>query len=629
MKWVKASTVTAVIAIGWVIYQVYIFLYPQVPLIQRPIHVVFALALTFLAIPLTKGDFGKKLRWMDWVFAAFAGCIGLYFVLDSDRLLNRMAYIDPVLTRDSILCLIFTGFLLEGTRRTAGISLFYVLAFFIVYAFLGSWFPGWLQFKGMNFEQFTDIMFLSDNGIFGIPAGVSVDFIFYFILFGALFAASGGGQFFTDMGLKVTGRTKGGAAKASVVSSALFGMVSGSAVANVSVDGIFTIPLMKKSGYSGADAAGIEAATSTGGQLMPPVMGAGAFIMAQILGVPYFDVAKAAALPAIAFFLSLFLIIDFNARRTGIGNLTKEESLMKISVLPRLHLLLPVLLLIYFIAGDYSVSWAVIWAIVAVVFVSLFRKDTRLTPARFISGCVDGAQQAASVAVPIAAIGIIIGVTIQSGLAMKFSTMLMDITGGSTLLIYLMIISGLIVLGMGLPTVAAYLMGAIFFVPPLVNLGISLLAAHLFVFYYSILSMVTPPVALAAYAAAGLANASVSRTGWSAFRLSWVCFLIPLVFIYDEGILLKGSLTGILIASSTTVMGTVAWAAVLSGYFMGALKWPEKILFLLASLGLIAPTVAATWVPALILFILLIGWRVYRYRLSTGHGHHVYNEPIP
>ncbi len=226
---------------------------------------------------------------------------------------------------------------------------------------------------------------------------------------------------------------------------------------------------MKKSGYSGAEAGGIEAITSTGGQLMPPVMGAGAFIMAEILGVPYFDIAKAAALPAVAFYLSLFLIIDFKARRTGIGTLSAEEALIKVRVLPRLYLLLPVMMLIYFIANDYSVTWAIVWTIVALVVVSLFRKETRLTPSRFIEGCLDGVKQVTGVAVPIAAIGIIIGVTVQSGLAMKFSSMLMDITGGNPILTYLMVILGCIVLGMGLPTVAAYMIGAILFVPPLVG----------------------------------------------------------------------------------------------------------------------------------------------------------------
>ena len=602
------------LSLGWLFFQFYIIFYPQIPLIQKPVHVAFALAFCFWAFPFSKGGLGKKLRGLDGVCVLLSCLMGAYFVLDSDRILNRMTFIDDVLLRDYIGCILLTLMLLEGTRRTTGNSLVYVLVFFLVYAFFGPWFPGWLKFKGMNLSQFTDVLFLSDNGIFGIPTAVSVDYLFYFVLFGSLFGASGGGQLFTDLGLKVVSKTKGGAAKASVISSALFGMISGSAVANVTVDGIFTIPLMKKSGYSGAEAGGIEAITSTGGQLMPPVMGAGAFIMAEILGVPYFDIAKAAALPAVAFYLSLFLIIDFKARRTGIGTLSAEEALIKVRVLPRLYLLLPVMMLIYFIANDYSVTWAIVWTIVALVVVSLFRRETRLTPSRFIEGCLDGVKQVTGVAVPIAAIGIIIGVTVQSGLAMKFSSMLMDITGGNPILTYLMVILGCIVLGMGLPTVAAYMIGAILFVPPLVGFGLTPLAAHLFVFYYSILSMVTPPVALAAYAAAGLANESVSKTGWAAFRLSLVCFLIPFVFIYDQGMLMKGPLDGILIASFTTIFGIVAWAAFMAGYFMGPITVLERFLFLLASLGLIAPTVAGVWIPSIIFFFLLAGWRFLKAR---------------
>jgi TRAP transporter 4TM/12TM fusion protein len=603
------------LSLGWLIFQFYIIFYPQIPLIQKPVHVAFALAFCFMAFPFSKGILGKKLRPLDWVFVILSCLMGIYFILDSNRILNRMTFIDDVLLRDYIGCILLTMMLLEGTRRTTGNGLVYVLIFFVLYAIFGPWFPGWLKFKGMDLSQFTEVLFLSDNGIFGIPTGVSVDYLFYFVLFGSLFGASGGGQLFTDLGLKVTSKTKGGAAKASVISSALFGMISGSAVANVAVDGIFTIPLMKKSGYSAAEAGGIEAITSTGGQLMPPVMGAGAFIMAEILGFPISMWPKPARSLILLSFL--FLIIDFRARRTGIGTLPEEEARIKISVLPRLYLLLPVILLIYFIANDYSVTWAIVWTIVALIVVSLFRKETRLTPSRFIGGCLDGVKQVTGVAVPIASIGIIIGVTVQSGLAMKFSSMLMDITGGNIILTYFMVILGCIVLGMGLPTVAAYMIGAILFVPPLINFGLTPLAAHLFVFYYSILSMVTPPVALAAYAAAGLANESVSKTGWAAFRLSLVCFLIPFVFIYDPGMLLKGPLDGILIASLTTVLGIVAWAAFMARYFMGPLNILERFVFLFVSLGLIAPTVAGVWIPSLVFFFLLIGWRFFKTRKSA------------
>ena len=610
-EWLKVSTF---LGIGWVIFQFYIIFYPQIPLIQRPIHIAFALAISFLAIPLSEGSLQKKLKLVDWTMVLLACLIGLYFILDSDRILNRIIYIDDVLVVDYIASLIFIALMLEGTRRTTGMALVYVLAFFLLYAFLGPFFPGWFEFKGMNLGQITEVLFLSDNGIFGIPAGVSVDYVFYFILFGSLFAASGGGKLFTDLGLSVTSKTKGGAAKASVISSALFGTISGSAVANVTIDGIFTIPLMKKSGYSAAEAGGVEAITSTGGQLMPPVMGAGAFVMAEMLGLPYFEVAKAAALPAVAFYLALFFIIDFKARRTGIGNLTEEEAQIKVRVLPRLYMLAPVVLLVYFIANDYSVTWAIVWTILAVVLISMFRSETRLTPSRFISGCLDGARQAAMVAIPIGAVGIIIGVTIQSGLATKFSSMLMDLSGGHIFLIYFMIILGCVILGMGLPTTAAYIIAAIFFVPALISLGISPLAAHLFVFYYSVLSAVTPPVALAASAAAGLANESYTKVGWAAFRLSWVVFLIPFLFIYDEGMLLKGPLSGILIISIIAILGMVAWAAMLTGYFIGPLHWLERVLFLILSLGFIFPASEGTRISSIVVLTLLVIWRILKFR---------------
>jgi TRAP transporter 4TM/12TM fusion protein len=591
------SSLTAVartgVALVWLAFQFYIILYPLHPMIQRPVHVFLAAIATVLFQPLAERGVRRALDWL--MIAAALATMG-YYLLVSTRLVERMENVDPVLPHDMVFGVLAVLLILEATRRVIGWSLLSVILGFLAYGFLGPSFPGWLRFQGFDPALYVEILTMTGHGLMGITTETSVTFVFYFIAFGAVYSATGGGQLFIDLALRGVGRQKGGAAKSAVISSALFGTISGSAVANVVATGVFTIPLMKKTGYSPEYAGAHEAIASTGGQLMPPVMGIAAFVMAELLQVSYGRIALAGAIPAIAYYFALFMIVDLRARRTGIGSLGADELAVTEPVLPRLHLFLaPVVLVVLLVLG-YSATYAALVGTAVALAAAFLRWRRRPTLQTLHAMIEDVGKQAAQVAIPITAIGIIIAVAIQSNLAIKFSTRLIDISGGTLLGAMIFIIIGCIIMGMGLPTVAAYIIGAVLFVPALRKLGISELASHMFVMYYCVLSMITPPVALASYAAAGLAKANAMRTGWIAFRMSFVLFVIPFAFAFDDALLWTGPLWWILLAFGSLIAGTVSWAVTLEGYLDGPISWMERALFGLASLAIIfAPTGTLGW----------------------------------
>ena len=580
------------VAVLWLVFQMYIMYEPMHPLAQRPIHVFIALVAAFLWQPLG-GRLWQKVLDGVLILASFA-TLG-YYLTSQTRLIERMENVDPVFVQDMLFGVLAILLILEATRRAIGWSLLGVILAFLAYGLLGPWFPGWLAFRGFDPELYIEILTMAGHGIMGITTETSVTFVYYFIAFAAVYSVTGGGQLLIDFALRTTGRQKGGAAKAEVISSALFGTISGSAVANVVATGIFTIPLMKKTGYSPEEAAAHEAVSSTGGQLMPPVMGIAAFVMAELLQVPYARIALAGAIPAIAYYFALYMIVDLRARHSGIGNISRDELKGIPPVLPRLHLFLPPVALIVLLVVGYSATFAAIASTVVAMLAGLLRKETRPTWKTLREMVDDTAKQAAQVATPIIAIGIIIAVAIQSNLALKFSTQLLEISGGTLLASMLFIILGCIVMGMGLPTVAAYIIGAVLFVPALRKLGIPELPAHFFVMFYCVLSMITPPVALASYTAAGIAEANSWKTGWIAFRLSLVLFLIPFAFAFDEALLWTGPLVWILFACASMLLATFAWAVFLEGYLYGAISQLERALFCAASLAIIFPPTGTFW----------------------------------
>ena len=579
------------ISLIWIVFQIYIMVYPLAPMIQRPLHVAFGVSLIFLFKPL-KGVGLKKhiFSFIDLSCVIIPLIIGIYFIYNSTRIQNRIIFIDPIFLLDKIFCVFLVVLLIEAIRRTVGISLLSVVVAFLLYGWIGYIFPGWLKFDGIKFNEYVELLFLGDSGIFGIPVETSLRYVFYFVMFGAIYSAIGGSKLLVGLGLRLTQKQKGGSAKAAVIASSLMGTVSGSAVANVAATGVFTIPLMKQDGYDKETAGAIEAIASTGGQLMPPIMGIGAFIMAELLGVPYLRIALAGIIPALLFYISLFLLIDFKARAEGRGTirfLSKENSPKKLMHFA--HLFIPLFVIVFYIIRGYSPTIAAFYGSIAGIVVSFFRKETCLNFSKLIQMINSIGQQAASIVIPIASIGIIVGVAIQSNLALKFSSKLLQISGGSLTLSLIFIIMGCIILGMGLPTVAAYILSAVFFVPPLVKFGAIPLAAHFFVFYYSILAMVTPPVALASFTAAGLAGGNVVKTGIKAFSMSLVAFMIPFSFLFKPALLWEGKINSILITVLISLLGVVIWTASISGYIGIKLSIPLRFFLGFLALLMIIP----------------------------------------
>ncbi len=589
------------LGLGWLGFQIYIIFFPQAPLFQRPLHLTLALALLLLTKPLTEARLNPKIvRALDLFLLLGVGAVLVYYMVSAARLTERIEGIDKVLPVDIAFGLLLIVLLLEGVRRAVGWSLLSVLLVFLAYGLTGNVFPGWLRFGGFDVTDGIEILTMTVNGVLGITTATSLQFVFYFVLFGAVYSAIGGGRLFIDIGLKVAGGHKGGGAKAAVVASSLMGSISGSAVANVATTGVFTIPLMKRAGYPAPLAGAVEAIASTGGQLMPPIMGVAAFVVAEMLQVNYARVALAGLIPALAFYAAVFLFIDLTARRGGAGELQSDSVDDSAPIRPRLYLLIPPGVLVGVLLAGYSATYSAVMASASCILVAWSKRETRLGLADLIETADRAVRQAAQVAVPIGAIGIIIAVAIQSNLALKFSSQLIAGSGGTLYGAMLFIILGCIIMGMGLPTVAAYIIGAILFVPTLLKLGVPDMSAHFFVMYYCVLSMVTPPVALASYTAAGIAGGGVMETSLLAFRLSLVSFFIPFAFAFDPRLLGFGAPLGILAASASLLAGTALWAAALAGYLGAPLNPAERIITAACALGLIFSVAGSPpWLVAL------------------------------
>ena len=582
-----------VIFIGFQLYLALIK--PLDPMLQNPMHLILALLVIFIVNPADKNSGKKWMKLLDIPF--FAGIIFLlyYTIVEFPRLSIRVQYVDIVTALDKAATVICIIILLEAVRRTLGKILFIFILLFIIYDWLGMYCPGILYFKGTNMRSFTETMMLGSGGIFGTPLYTSATSLFYFILFGAFFSQCGGGQLLIDFGMKFSNKSAGGPAKAAIISSGLMGMISGSAVANVSTTGVMTIPMMKKVGYEPHQAGAIEAVASTGGQIMPPIMGVGAFIMAEMLGVPYKTVAFAAIIPALAYYGSVFFLVTFMAKKEAIDS-DKEAVTIEIKdpLLERVYMIIPAIVLVIYIISGKSLMRSGMVGIFAVLLCNLFSKfykggkyyqSLRTTA----DTAVDGVKQASNIAIPTAACGIIIGVVIQSGLATRFSNIIAKI-GTSHLSIALIIaMFGCMLLGMALPTVAAYLVSNILFVPVLIKLNVNPLSANMFVFYFGIMAQITPPVCLASYTAAGIAGADSLKTGFTGFMYALVAFLVPFVFVYNPELLLMGTPAEIAKATAILFFGTYLLAGAISGYMVAPLsKFNRGILFI-GALCMIAP----------------------------------------
>lgn len=586
------------IAVGtvWILFQLYLALVsPLHPMLQSPLHLLFALLIVFINNPADKKSGKAWMKNLDLPIYAGIGFLMYYVIANTARLTTRVQYVSPVELIDKIAMVVCVVILLEAVRRTLGTILFGFILFFVFYFWFGKYFPSIFKFKGTNMQQFTELMTMGSSGIYGTPLYTSASSLFYFMLFGVFFSECGGGQLLIDLGMKASKNSTGGPAKAAVISSGLMGMISGSAVANVATTGVMTIPMMKKIGYEPHQAGAIEAVASTGGQIMPPIMGVGAFIMAEMLGVPYKTIALAALIPAIAYFMSVFLLVTFMAdKKSMIDGLQKTEAIQTEKIIPRLYLLLPALVLVYFMISGASLMRSGMMGIFTCLIVDVVSKF--VLGGKYFVGlkklgetALQGVKQASEIAVPTAACGIIIGVVIQSGLATKVSKLIANV--GSTYLVVALLITmmGCMLLGMALPTVAAYLVANVLFVPTLIGLGIQPLQANMFVFYFGIMAQITPPVCVASFTAAGIAGADSMKTGLTGFAYALVAFLVPFIFIYDPSILLIGTPLEIVKGTLILFLGTYLLASGMAGFFLVPLNKVERIILLASAIMIIIP----------------------------------------
>lgn len=589
---------------------------PIDPWYFRTLHVVMGGIMVFVFIP----GFGDKKRnlphWTDYIGILMLLAPMIYIFTVFDDWINRVGVVPT--SWDFFFSVIFVAAVWEMARRTTGIPLALLAILFILYGHFGNYLPGLFYHKGYAWDRMVTYLFSLD-GILGLPIQASAHYIFLFVVFGAFVDASGAGKFFVDFARCLAGRARGGPAKVSIISSALIGTASGSSVANVVVDGVFNIPLMKASGFRKDIAGAIEAMNSSGGQIVPPVMGAGAFLMAEILRVPYSHVCLAAIIPAVLYFFSSYWMIDFYAAKTGLRGLTREEipSFRKIMI-EKGYLLIPlILVLVSLMVLMYSPYRSALIGIVSLILASWVRRETRMGPGLIFKTLGDGARQAMEIIATCAAAGIIVGVLAQTGLGQKFAMIIFGYSQGILFiaLIFTMIVA--MILGMGMPTTAAYAICASVLAPALVrDFQVPAIAAHLFIFYYACLSALTPPVALASYAAAAIANARPMEVGWQALRFAIAGFIIPFMFIYGPAMVLQGTWVEITMAVVTGLLGTMALAAAAQGWLLKPVNIPVRGLLLVAALALIKPGYL-TDVVGFGLLALIMGYN-YISRKRTG-----------
>lgn len=571
----------------------YAYFHPFFALDHRAIHWLFMSVLLFALYPFSKRRSSlRRMSVADWVFLIVSAGICLWIFFNSTSILNRAGRFEPV---DVAISTALVIIVLEASRRSTGPAVPSIALVFIVYSLFGPYLPDVLAHRGYSIKRLATYLSLSTDGIFGVPLGVSANFILLFILYGALLRKTGAGQFFTDVAFALTGWTRGGPAKAAVISSTFFGMISGSSVANTVTTGSFTIPLMKRTGYPAHFAAGVEASSSTMGQIMPPIMGAAAFIMAEFLSIPYYQVCIAAAIPAVLAFFSTFMQVHFRAVALGLTGLPREDlPKIKDAFVAGWHHIFSILLLIYFLMHNYSPERAVFWAIIATVTSSFIRSLVRgQSPRKFgcliLQGLEEGAVGAVEVAAACAAAGIIIGSITMTGLGIKFSSLIVDASMGRLYLALPFTMIACLFLGMGVPTTAQYVIISSLVAPALVQMGVQAIAAHMFILYFGTRADITPPVALAAYAGAGIARSDPWKTGLSAFQLGIAGFIIPFMFVYAPELLFIGSLWRILLALLTATLGVICLAAAVQKCFLQKATWLESLLFLVTAILLIKP----------------------------------------
>ncbi len=602
------------ISVIFCLFQLYSILSGKITAqILRATHLSFVMLLAYLLFPIKKDMPQDKLPFYDIIFALIGAASWSYITINFESLVRRAGIYTAA---DIAVGIIGILLVFEACRRIVGLPILVISIIFIMYALFGAYAPGFLNHRGYSIQRLVSHLFYNTEGIMGTPIGASATFIFLFIFFGALLDKTGIGQFFIDICDAIAGGFDGGPAKVAVLTSAMFGTVSGSSVSNTVGTGSFTIPMMKSLGYRPEFAGAVEASASTGGQLMPPIMGAASFLMAESLGIPYMEVARAAIIPAVLYFTGIFIMVHLEAKKTGLKGLSRD-SLPKIGdlLMKRGYLIIPLLTIIYFFILGKTAIYAGLMGIIAAALVALINSITdiimkrkiRFTFSDLIDVFVNAARNIISVAVACAMAGIIIGVITLTGLGLKIGAGLISISGGISLLLLFLTMISSIILGMGVPTTANYLITSTIAASAIIGLGYKPLAAHMFVFYFGIIADVTPPVALAAMAGAAIAKSDPLKTGIEATKLSIGAFIIPYMFIFNPDILMiDTTISDIIPILITSLIGMFAVSAGLEGYVFRKCNAIERILFIISGLLSIYPEFYTDIIGISIIIILII-----------------------
>ena len=579
------STTVVLIAVLLALYHIYTSFAGCPPaILHRGIHLFVILIIVFLHSSVRNRNRGYLALNIFLSFLALSTLI--YIASDYDEMLFRY---NEAEVPDLAFSAITLGLTLEACRRVVGVPMAILVCFFLLYTWLGNYVPGDFGHAGFSWREILDQQFLSYNGVFTTPLGVMSTFIIIFLIFAGFLMKSGAVQAFMEIAIKLMGRTSGGPAKAAVVASALMGSVSGSAAANVMVTGSISIPLMKRLGYPPSFAGAVEASVSSGGQFMPPIMGASAFIIASVLGIPYIKVCLHALIPALLWFFCFFITLHFEAKKRAMQPIDREDIPSARRVLTHLYLFIPLAALVYLLTQGYSPMYAGVMTVFLLVVLIYFRRETRMNFSAIISALEYGIMGALPVTAACAGAGIIVGCVMQSGVGYYLSAALVKMSGGHLYLLLPLVIAASLLLGMGMVTVGAYIIVSILVSPALIDMGVSPIAAHLFPFYFAILSAITPPVAVASYAAAGIAGASPWETGVLGIRLAIPALFIPFVFITQPSLLFLGSPLTILVTIGTSVAGVFCLASVTVGYLIRTLHPLERMGLAIAAIALFFP----------------------------------------
>ncbi len=542
----------------------------------------------FLLVPVSKKASRHKLPFYDGILALLGFIGGGYIFFFFPRISER-GYQATI--PELILGIITILLILEAVRRLAGWLLVILCGFFIVHALFGNYFPGMLLNRGYSVTRFTEFLYFYNDGILGVALSVAAAIITIYVLFGSLLQATGGGKIFTDIALSVAGRYRGGPAKVAVMASGLFGMISGSATSNVATTGTMTIPMMKSLGYKAHFAGAVEAVSATGGQIMPPVMGSVAFLIAEYLSISYGEVVIAAAIPAVLYYFAIFVQVDLEAAKMGLRGMPKEQipsgrAALKLSWLVLVPL---IVLLVSLIVFHINASMSGLYGSASLFLLSLIRKESRLNARKLLACFENTGRGMMDVGVICAMAGIIIGSVVLTGLGLKLSYELVTIAGSSLFLLLLITAIASTILGMGLPVMTCYILLVVLVAPAVQRMGVAPLTAHLFVFYYGVMSFITPPVAPAAYVAAGIARANFMSVGYKAMQLGIVAYIIPFFFVYDPSLLMMGSFTQIALAVVSSVIGVFFLCIGIEAYFLHPIGWLSRVLFFIGGAGLMIP----------------------------------------